>query len=425
MKRLHILGATIMSLALISVGLLACGGDGDGNGEVPAEEKTPAEETTTADAEAQQAADAAVLMIEDLPTGWVETEPSEEGADPCDTRRLVREKEIARAVSMNFEKDDGFLRNLVSVFPDADTADEVVTAVRDRLVACDPEDFLESLSEDEPPEDVTFEDAEIGRLSFPSLADRTEALRLTVTMSGESAFGGEMTVDVPYDFVFIRSGRMLSIVVTAELLSFGDGLSQEMAELSAEKLERAAAQLTRRPVATAVEATPAADTARTVAPTRTQVPPTPTEPPAPTGRSRADPIPRGVPLVEPEGWEITVLDYVPDAWPTVQAENQFNDPPQPGYRMAMIRVRVKNVSADDPAYFSDGDLKLVGSENVVYTAFERSCGVIPGAFGFPELFRGGVIEGNVCFQVREQETSLVLFTDFSFGNKDRRYFAVE
>ena len=45
----------------------------------------------------------------------------------------------------------------------------------------------------------------------------------------------------------------------------------------------------------------------------------------------------------PPGWEITVVDVNGDAWPAIQAENEYNDPPEQGYRMVLISVRVTNV----------------------------------------------------------------------------------
>jgi len=159
--------------------------------------------------------------------------------------------------------------------------------------------------------------------------------------------------------------------------------------------------------------------------------PTPTPSPSPTagqGLSRGNPVPRGVPVVVPEGWEITVLDFIDDAWPLVEAENMFNDPPEPGYRMVIVRVRGKNVSAEDPADFdAEFALRLVGSANVTYTTFDRSCGVIPDDFTFmsTEVWRGGDIQGNVCFQVRQDENDFVLFTHFFLSDEDdRRWFAV-
>lgn len=170
--------------------------------------------------------------------------------------------------------------------------------------------------------------------------------------------------------------------------------------------------------------------APTEAPEATDAP-EPTEAPDPEdlGKSRDNPVPAGTSLLEPEGWELTVVGFTDDAFSLVEAENSFNDPPEAGYKMIIIRVRAKNVSADDPADFDASfALRLVGSENVGYSTFERSCGVIPDSFSdlSSSVFAGGEVEANICFQVLENETDLALFTEFFLGDDDdSRWFAVQ
>jgi len=333
MRRLSPFVVGIVATTVLLVSLPACGGGGDRDAEVPAEEKTPVGEITTADGEAQRAADAAVLTIEDFPAGWVETEPSEDDeSDPCKTRKIVEEKEIAGAESMDFEKADAFVTNVVSVFASAESADEVISEVTDRFRQCDPDAIREAWQEDAP-KGVTAEDVEIGRLSFPELADRTEALRLTLTIAGE--LDGESTLDVPWDFVFVRSGRMVSVIYAMELFSLGDGVSQEMAELAAEKLEQAAAQLTGRPVATTVEASPAAETVVQPQPTDTPLPPEPTE-------ERAERIVTAAPgaVAEAEGVQITLNEII-DSW--VSSAEFAPDRPDPGKRFVVFDVTIQYV----------------------------------------------------------------------------------
>jgi hypothetical protein len=155
---------------------------------------------------------------------------------------------------------------------------------------------------------------------------------------------------------------------------------------------------------------------------------TPTPVPS-VGLSRGNPAPAGVPYRVPEGWEITILDFKPDATQEVLDENQFNDPPDPGYRFSMIRIRVKNVSADDP---DDPDpdyaLRLLGSENVGYTTFDNSCGVIPDDFTFMsnDVFRGGEQTGNICFQTKIGESGFVLYTHYFLSDDENtRWLAVQ
>ncbi len=153
------------------------------------------------------------------------------------------------------------------------------------------------------------------------------------------------------------------------------------------------------------------------------------------GLSRDDPVPAGQSFVVPEGWEVTVVDFIPDATAAVLQENEFNDPPAPGRKFAIVAIRGTNISAEgsapgDPSDFDpDFAFRLVGSLNVQYSTFENDCGVIPGDFIFRNTvaFPDGTIEGNICFEVGETETDFVLFTAFleSFGDENRRWFAVQ
>jgi hypothetical protein len=149
-------------------------------------------------------------------------------------------------------------------------------------------------------------------------------------------------------------------------------------------------------------------------------PPTATSPPPPTPTptlpplgTRANPVPREQTHLAPNGWEIVVLDFNPDAWPLVQAENQFNDPPRPGNRMVIVRLGMGNVSVDPQFYMAaDTYFSLVGSRNVEYTTFGAAsrCGVIPDQL-LDKVFTGEYAEGNACFQIPTDETGLVLIYD--------------
>ena len=157
----------------------------------------------------------------------------------------------------------------------------------------------------------------------------------------------------------------------------------------------------------------------TTAPVATAIP---TEPPLGT---RVNPVPRGQSRQAPDGWQITVLDFSPHAWPLVQAENMYNDPPAPGNRMVIVRVAVTNAAApDEPAWISDAEFYLVGSQNVRYSTFgeDSSCGVVPDDLA-EKLFRGGTAEGNVCFQIADAEVDLRLLYEYAWD--EYLFFAVE
>ena len=57
-------------------------------------------------------------------------------------------------------------------------------------------------------------------------------------------------------------------------------------------------------------------------------------------------------------------------------------------------------------------LRAVGPSAVSYNAFDDTCGVIPEEISDADVFPGGTIEGNVCWQVQSPDAaSLVMYDD--------------
>ena len=144
--------------------------------------------------------------------------------------------------------------------------------------------------------------------------------------------------------------------------------------------------------------------------------PSPTPTPAPSaqdGTTRSKAFPYGerfqAGILD---MQITSIDW--DAWPEIEAENQFNDPPAEGYRFVMWTMDVENVrgSLDEAELVGRYDFDLVGSNNVQYHSFtaENRCGVIPDALG-ATLYEGGQTTGNVCFSIPTDETGLTFLYD--------------
>jgi len=184
--------------------------------------------------------------------------------------------------------------------------------------------------------------------------------------------------------------------------------------LTADPLEQDCASLD---METGTESTPAPTVVRTATPKAT---PTPA-----AGLSRGNALPLGQTAVVPPGWEVAVLGVDEDAWPEVQAANPYNDPPEQGYRMVLITVRVTNVQRkDEAATISESDFELVGSRNQVYQTFDRSCGVTPNELR-GELFPSGTVEGTICFQAGTDETGLLLVASPSWDKEDQRYLALQ
>jgi len=135
---------------------------------------------------------------------------------------------------------------------------------------------------------------------------------------------------------------------------------------------------------------------------------------------------------EPPSWlkeqnelHLEVLAVTDNAWPWIQAHNQFNDPPLEGKRMVMVKIRVTHVkeSPDEPLGVAESDFRMVGEREQIYTTFsdESSCGVVPDQLD-GVLLPGDWMSGNVCFQVPELEGNLFLIYQPFIGGEPVLYF---
>ena len=358
---------------------------------------------------------AAALDVDDLPSGFTLDEEhfdtNEEAAegDPVDPQeRLGDFNRWGRLLGyeVGYLKDVGLSALLggttsitahVAIYGDADGARAFLTDRRAKLE--DPEWIAKMLA------NVEGVDASLSIMSFADIGDETIAIEITGNPSSELV--DKFVIQV----VNLREDRAIGTVITGAATAASP--IEELEGLARKLQERIEAALK----------SPPEPSERTPGPTRT---PTPEATPTPVaGRSRSNPNPLGQTTVVPPGWEITVLDVNGDAWSVVLAENQFNDPPEEGYRMVLITVRATNAqTGEETDRISYGDFALVGSRNQVYQTFERSCGVTPNDLG-AELFPGGTVEGTVCFQAGVDETNLILIAEPSWDTEDRRYFALE
>ena len=144
--------------------------------------------------------------------------------------------------------------------------------------------------------------------------------------------------------------------------------------------------------------------------------------PAP-GESRERPIPYGA-TGRNGDWQITVVGTEPDATARVMAENQFNDPPAPGNQFYIARVRATYTGEDSEKFDGSFRLRAVGASSVAYTTFNDSCGVIPDPISDNDVFTGGTIEGNVCWQIRSTDAPSLVMFDEPFLSERQLFFAL-
>lgn len=145
------------------------------------------------------------------------------------------------------------------------------------------------------------------------------------------------------------------------------------------------------------------------------------------GSSRSEPVEPGD-SVRIDDLEVAVVGVNLSAADVIEGQD-FGEPPRPGNRYVLIRVRARHAgSGDETVSISTTEFKLTGSRNILYEAYgdESSCGFVEDEID-GEMFAGGSVEGFVCFQVPEDERDLILVLDtfFSFGSDGRRFLALE
>lgn len=136
-------------------------------------------------------------------------------------------------------------------------------------------------------------------------------------------------------------------------------------------------------------------------------------PPSPTlvspGLTYHNPAPLGGAVVADNDIEITVLNVMRGAWSEVQQANR-GDLLRKGYQYVLIQAQAKNLGpADKIKEIGTSDFHVTGSRGVIYGyGFHRSCAGKPFR---GEFFGGGTIEGELVFEVPEDETNLILIYD--------------
>ena len=151
---------------------------------------------------------------------------------------------------------------------------------------------------------------------------------------------------------------------------------------------------------------------RVVTPTPVPTPtptPTPTPPPTPVLGTRGNPYPLGS-AVPVKDWTVRINWVKFNAWPDVLAANKFNDAPASGWEDVVTNLTL-TYTGSGVGHAIDR-LNYVGASSVAYplSGFAHFCGVPPAPkfSDFNEVFSGGTVTGNDCFQVQvADEASLV------------------
>ena len=143
--------------------------------------------------------------------------------------------------------------------------------------------------------------------------------------------------------------------------------------------------------------------------------------------TREDPIPMSTTVDLGDGWQVAVMSVIPDATNVVLQENPYNSPPKAGNQFFLARVQAKYNGASSATFGGSYRLRAVGPSSVGYSTFANSPGVIPDPLPDSEVFSGGIIEGNIGWEIKSSDAgSLVMYDNpISFGgNSDRVYMAL-
>ena len=129
------------------------------------------------------------------------------------------------------------------------------------------------------------------------------------------------------------------------------------------------------------------------------------------GRFRSSPAPPGASVYNPWGMAISIVSANLDAAIEILTENPSGDPPAEGSRFVAARARIEWVggNASDTTPVDIYPFNLVGSSAVVFSAFYNPCGALPDELPYIQLSGGEAVELDVCFEIPESETGLILF----------------
>ena len=206
----------LLVVALVLLG--ACSDSDDSDDDAGREETTTTDsEGNTGDPEHQAIADAAVLTLDDMPTGWEAAPPEDEEqqeaeeddadqamADCLDIDVSELQGDSPTADSRFVNSDDEQVSSEVTVAASETEVQAGIDRIRDEAGQSCFLEVIQYIAQDSFASDGDIEvgEATFNELSFEDLGDDSIAFRLTVPISSQG-----IDVDLYVDYVLVRKGR--------------------------------------------------------------------------------------------------------------------------------------------------------------------------------------------------------------------------
>jgi hypothetical protein len=213
--------ANTIVLVVLALAAAGCGGDAD-------KRATPAANQSRQNGSDVRLAQASLLTIDDVPTGWTAEDDDEDSASTseCPEIKAARASRSgsARAPTLA-ENGNKTVQHSVMVFPtavDAKAAHEGMASAETRR--CLGEELPTSLGDDLAKEGVTVGDVTTGEFRVEPVGEAAGASRFSVELTAE-----EQTIPVVVDVVFVLRGRVVSGLLTTDIVTpFDDALRNKL-----------------------------------------------------------------------------------------------------------------------------------------------------------------------------------------------------
>jgi hypothetical protein len=137
--------------------------------------------------------------------------------------------------------------------------------------------------------------------------------------------------------------------------------------------------------------------------------------------TRDDPVPAGVAVPVGDGYVLAVDSLTPDAFDALSAEIEFLPEPEVGDQYVLLGATVGYEGAEEPQSVAGVDVQAVGPNSIGIDSY--GCGGFSSRLGgSTELFVGGVVDGELCFAVPNDQVDDLLITASAGFGLDREVF---